>query len=138
MATSKLAVSNVNNTHHRKYAIIFLTLSVLFLAVAFIGTAYAAENVGSAASNIIQSISNLAKLITAGSYVAGFGFAVGAILKFKAHKDNPTQIPVGTPIALVFIGAALIFLPSIFAMTGKTIFGTKASVGGVAGVTKFK
>lgn len=27
---------------------------------------------------------------SSGSYVAGFGFAVGAILKFKAHKDNPT------------------------------------------------
>lgn len=26
-----------------------------------------------------------------GSYVAGFGFAVGAILKFKAHKNNPTN-----------------------------------------------
>jgi hypothetical protein len=25
-----------------------------------------------------------------GAYIAGFGFAVGAILKFKAHKDNPT------------------------------------------------
>jgi len=38
---------------------------------------------------------------------------------------------------LVFIGAALIFLPSIFAMTGKTIFGTTGSVGGISGVTKF-
>ena len=26
-----------------------------------------------------------------GSYVAGFGFAVASILKFKAHKDNPTH-----------------------------------------------
>ena len=26
-----------------------------------------------------------------GSYVAGFGFAVASILKFKAHKDNPTK-----------------------------------------------
>lgn len=27
--------------------------------------------------------------------------------------DNPTQIPIGTPIALAFIAAALEFLPSI-------------------------
>ncbi len=27
--------------------------------------------------------------------------------------DNPTQIPIGTPIALVFIAAALLFIPSV-------------------------
>jgi intracellular multiplication protein IcmD len=69
-----------------------------------------------------QSLSDLAKLIAAGSYVGGLGFALGAIMKFKAHKDNPTQIPVGTPIALLFIAAALIFLPTIFSSTGTTLF----------------
>lgn len=77
--------------------------------------------IGSVATSITQSFANLAKLITAGSYVAGLGFSIGAILKFKQHKDNPTQIPVGTPIALLFIGAALLFLPSILdAAGGKT------------------
>ena len=103
-----------------------------------VGAAYADNlSLGDAASNIVLSLSNLAKLITAGSYVGGFGFAVGAILKFKAHKDNPTQIPVGTPIALLFIAAALIFLPSIFGVSEKTIFGGSAQTGGVTGVTKF-
>lgn len=32
-------------------------------------------------------------------------------------------MPVGTPIALLFISAALIFLPSIFSASGGTIFG---------------
>jgi hypothetical protein len=27
--------------------------------------------------------------------------------------DSPTQIPIGTPIALVFIAAALLFIPSV-------------------------
>ena len=67
---------------------------------------------------------------------AGLGFAVGAILKFKAHKDNPTQIPVGTPIALLFIAAALLFMPSIFLAAGKTIFGSSGgSIAGVTGIT---
>jgi intracellular multiplication protein IcmD len=38
-------------------------------------------------------------------------------MKFKQHKDNPTQTPIGTPIALVFIAAALLFLPSILGVT---------------------
>lgn len=97
----------------------------------------AAQAIGSVAANITKSMGDLAKLVTAGSYVAGFGFAVGAILKFKAHKDNPTQIPVGTPIALIFIAAALIFLPTIFGVAGKTMFSSGASVGGVSGVSSF-
>ena len=80
--------------------------------------------IGSMASSITQSFKNIAKLITAGSYLAGLGFSVGAIMKFKQHKDNPTQIPIGTPIALVFIAAALLFLPSILSVTGSTMFGS--------------
>ncbi len=86
-----------------------------------------ALTIGGMADQITNSFKNLAKLITAGSYLAGLGFAVGAIMKFKAHKDNPTQIPIGTPIALVFIAAALLFLPTILGMTGQTMFGTKGS-----------
>jgi intracellular multiplication protein IcmD len=70
------------------------------------------------------SFANLAKLITAASYVGGFGFAVGAILKFKQHKDNPTQLPVSTPIALIFIAATLLFLPSLIPTSGATLFGS--------------
>ena len=69
--------------------------------------------VGDLASSIESSFSALTKVITAGSYLAGYAFAAGAILKFKQHADNPTQIPIGTPIALVFVAAALQFLPSI-------------------------
>lgn len=79
--------------------------------------------IGDIAESVNGSFTNLTKLITAGSYLAGLGFSAGAIMKFKQHKDNPTQIPIGTPIALVFIAAALLFLPTILATTGAT-FGT--------------
>ncbi|MES2142318.1 MAG: type IV secretion protein IcmD [Pseudomonadota bacterium] len=94
-----------------------------------------ATSLGSVASTLTSSFSNLAKLITAGAYMAGIGFAMASMLKFKAHKDNPTQIPIGTPIALLFIGAALIFLPNIFGIAGNTIFGGTGGAGGVYGVT---
>jgi intracellular multiplication protein IcmD len=61
------------------------------------------------------------------------GFSIGAIMKFKQHKDNPTQIPIGTPIALIFIAAALLFLPTILGIAGATMFGS--SGGSVAGPT---
>lgn len=92
-----------------------------------------AQNLSGIAGNVIENFGALAKMITAAAYVAGFGFAFAAILKFKAHKDNPQQIPVGTPIALLFIGAALIFLPTLFSVTGQTVFGSGATAGGVSG-----
>lgn len=93
------------------------------------------DNLGKVASTITSSFSQLAKLITAGAYMAGIGFCMASMLKFKAHKDNPTQIPIGTPIALLFIGAALIFLPNIFRVAGYTVFGGTSGAGGVSGTT---
>lgn len=97
----------------------------------------AASGIGGIAANITAGLGNIAKLITAGSYVAGMAFTVGAVAKFKAHKDNPTQIPLSTPIALLFVGIALIFIPAVFQSGGTTLFGATGTVGGVSGITSF-
>ena len=55
-------------------------------------------------------------------------------MKFKAHKDNPTQVPIGTPIALSLIAALLLFLPSILGVAGETIFSNKAKTAGPQGI----
>lgn len=83
-----------------------------------------AVTIGDIAQTIEDSFANLAKLITAGSYLAGLGFSIAAITQFKQHKDNPTQVPIGTPIAMLFIAAALLFLPTILSTAGETMFGT--------------
>lgn len=64
------------------------------------------------------------EVVTGGSYIAGLAFSVGAVMKFKQHKDNPTQIPIGTPVALVAVAAALLFLPSVLSVTDYTVIGT--------------
>ena len=120
-------------------------LSVLGLACFVVGTValaqqgggqQAAGGAGQVAATVTSNIANIAKLITAASYVAGMAFAVGAIVKFKAHKDNPTQIPIGTPIALLFVGAALIFIPTVFKVSGATLF-VSGQTAGVSGITSF-
>lgn len=113
-------------------------LGLLALVCMTIGTAaLALSGVGSVSAQVTSNLGNIAKLITAASYVAGMAFAVGAIVKFKAHKDNPTQIPIGTPIALLFVGAALIFVPTVFKVSGSTLFGGSGMVAGVSGITSF-
>jgi intracellular multiplication protein IcmD len=97
----------------------------------------AVSGIGEIATNITGNLKAVAKLVTAGSYVGGMAFAVGAVAKFKQHKDNPTQIPLSTPIVLLFVGIALIFIPAIFQAGGGTLFKGSGMVAGVSGGTSF-
>lgn len=107
------------------------TLVTLFgLTVASIAfAAQGTENLGEVSEEVTGSFKGVTYLLTAGSYIAGLAFTISAILKFKQHKDNPTQIPIGTPIALAFIAAVLLFLPSTLGVTGKTMFGDPQTAG---------
>ena len=98
------------------------------------GNAVAGDmTLGDMAHSITGSFGQVTKLITAGSYLAGLGFSVGAIIQFKAHKDNPQQTPIGKPIALIFVAAALLFLPTILDIAGATMFGGSGSTAGPTG-----
>ena len=101
----------------------FGALLALFLMshFAFAGDS---QNLGDVAKNVTETMTNVAKLISAASYVAGVGFALMGMMKFKAHKDNPAQVPLSQPIVLLCIAAGLVFLPSIIETGGSTIFGS--------------
>ena len=92
---------------------------------------YADDGFGAMAGRMTDGVSAITQLLQGIALVAGIGFAIAAIFKFKQHKDNPTQIPVGTPIALVFIGAALIFLPALVKTTGASLFDDPKTAGDV-------
>ena len=87
-------------------------------------------NVGTLALNVTESSGGLVQLIISLAYVAGIGFGVASIFKFKQHKDNPTQVPIGTPVSMLLISAALVFMPGIYQPLGQTIFGTSVSATG--------
>lgn len=95
------------------------------------------SGIGAVAGQAKKSLVQLAQFITAASYVAGMAFAVGAIAKFKAHKDNPTQVPISMPIVFLFVAAALIFAPMVFRTVGGTLYGSVGMVAGVSGITSF-
>ncbi len=93
------------------------------------------DTIGTIAARITTSFTSLGQLILAIAFVGGLGFTMAAIFKFKQHKDNPTQIPLGTPIAMLAIGIVLMFLPGIITPAGTTLFGSNAasSAGGLTG-----
>lgn len=115
-----------------------LSLGLLGLVNIIANTsAYAVSGIGGVAASVTSNLADIAKLITAASYVGGMAFVVAGIMKLKQHKDNPTQVPISTGIVFIFIGSALIFLPTIFTVTGSTLFGASGTVAGVSGITSF-
>ncbi len=111
-----------------------LLLTAALLLTSGLSIAGSDLTLGGMASSIVTSFTSLTKLITAGSYIAGLAFMIGAILKFKQHKDNPANITIGEPVYLTLIAAALLFLPTILSVAGSTMFGSGgASTAGPTG-----
>lgn len=108
-------------------------------ALSVISIAWAADitsmTLGDVAVNIQSTFPDLIELVIAVAYVSGIGFGLAAIFKFKQVKDNPTQIPLSTPFALLGTSAMLVFLPSMFAPAGVTMFGDNAVAGSPSGST---
>jgi intracellular multiplication protein IcmD len=83
-----------------------------------------------AAESLLKQVSGIQAQIDATPYIAGLGFAMAAILKFKQHKDNPT---ISGAITLMFVAVALIFIPSILKSIGGTTFDSNPSeIDGIA------
>ncbi len=119
-----------------RHLVTAILLALIAIGCFYVNSAFAADvsGIGGIAQNLQKSFGPLARLITGASFLAGLGFAFASILKFKAHRDNPTQIPVGTPIALLLVAAALLYLPFLIKQVGRTMFG-EASTYGVSGIS---
>ena len=123
----------------RKQLKLVFWLSISGLILFALGTTAdaAISGIGAVATRAMTStIGPMAKLITAISYAAGMACGVAAIVKFWAYKNNPQQVQIGMPIVLLFVGAALLFIPSVFQATGSTLF-VGGSTGGISGITSF-
>ncbi|MCD6047156.1 MAG: icmD [Gammaproteobacteria bacterium] len=107
-----------------------------FILVSFVGISYAQETSATDISSLVNNIQldvvkPIFNVIISIAYLAGAGFVVAAIFKFKAHKDNPTQVTVGTPIMLLFVGIGLLFLPAIVTSVMNSIGFTSSGAGSV-------
>ena len=109
--------------------IVILSVLCLFSSVVLAEGPTSTTGIGGLADNITSQFAQIGKLMIAISYIAGVAFAIAAIFKFKQHKDNPTQITLGTPLAMLAIGIMLVFLPLLFGPAGYTVFKEEAEKG---------
>jgi intracellular multiplication protein IcmD len=106
---------------------------ILFCTSCFAQAAQSTSDIPGVVSEMQKSIIGpIFNVIISIAYLAGAGFVVAAIFKFKAHKDNPTQVTVGTPIMLLFVGIGLLFLPAIVTSVMHSIGFTSAGAGSVS------
>ena len=104
----------------------------MMMAIVFSSSAYA--DIGGMASTLNSNLSSIADLIGSIGYVAGMGFGVAAVFKFKQHRDSPTQVPIGTPFAMLAVAVALIYLPSLLTEAGSSVFsGDTGNIQGAEG-----
>lgn len=87
------------------------------------------SGLGGISQNINKNLKEVAKLISQAAFVAGMGFFLAGLFKFKQHKDNPTQVPVGTPLTMIAIAAAMMFMSNFITPLGQTFFGDDAKAG---------
>jgi intracellular multiplication protein IcmD len=108
---------------------VLLMTSFVFASGSASGSGGSGSAVGfEAISDRMQTqISSFTKLLITIAYVAGVGFGIGAIFKFKQHKDNPNQVPIGTPFAMFTVAVLLVFLPALFKPAKESVFGDKAT-----------
>jgi len=118
-------------------SIVLFALAIVCFLVGTAVFAASGTNIGGVASNITGNLGAITKLITGGSYVAGIAFGAAGIFKFKAHKDNPTQVPISTGIVYIFLCAALFGLPTLVLVSAKTAFGSGVYSVGSSGVSNF-
>lgn len=108
----------------QKTACVYLGIA----AVLFISNLAFADDtgIGGRASAIQESIKPIIQLIKWAAYIMGVGFALAGMLKFKAHKEQPVQVPLSQPIVLLLIAAGLVGLPAVVDIMKGTLLGEGA------------
>lgn len=96
----------------RKFGLIFLGL------FSFVSSGYAGVSLGEMANNVLGPMNGLGKLLGYVCILGGIGMLFGAILQYKAHRENPSQVRLTTPVFLVVVGIVLLILPFIGVISG--------------------
>ncbi len=81
------------------------------------------STLGDMADAFINMHLNIGELLIGLGYLSGVGFGIASVYKFKQYKDNPTQIPIGTPFALLMVSILMVSMPGLIGVVTTTIFG---------------
>ncbi|MCD6055635.1 MAG: icmD [Gammaproteobacteria bacterium] len=96
---------------------IFLTLILMLLSQ----TCFAVS-LGDIANNLLEPTRGITQLMYGVSYVAGAGMIIMALTQYKAHRDNPSQVRLGTPIAFFIFGVVFLMIPALSQHSASSVY----------------
>lgn len=100
-----------------KLAKIFIFLFIFIIA----GQAMAdVITVGDASRWLMGPVNGLGKVFGYMCLIGGIGMILGAFLQYRAHRENPSQVRLSTPVFLLIVGIILIILPYVGLLSGYT------------------
>lgn len=92
---------------------------MVFLVIFSVSYAYSdALSLGDMANWMMGPVNGLGKVFGYICLIGGIGMILGALLQYKAHRENPSQVRLTTPVFLLVVGVILIILPLIGLLTG--------------------
>ena len=80
------------------------------------------------AARVTQFFPSMMNVIVGSAYLAGLGFAIAAMVKLKAVKDNPQQNSPTMPLAYIGIAVLLVYMTSLISPVSDTLFGSTDNV----------
>ena len=90
--------------------------------------------ISSIALNMQDTVKYAVEIMSAIALACGIVLMVIGILKFKAHKDQPTQIPLSTGLMYLCVGAALTMVPILIPTFNSALTGASSdSVSKISG-----
>jgi hypothetical protein len=81
------------------------------------------ENLGNIFEGLTKEKDTYKQILVDFLQLCSFGFFIATVFKFKQYKDNPTQIPVSTPFALLMVTILAYTSTLIIKPASQTLFG---------------
>ena len=108
-----------------------MKLAVHSLMLALLaGTAWSqVADIGDMASGLQAQAGDIADLIGAAAFIMGICLGIVGLLKFRQYSQNPNDqsARLSTAFTLVFVGAALVAIPTTLGVGIGSLFGSGAT-----------
>ncbi len=107
----------------RQRSMMVISISILLLWANY--TLAQVNNIGDMASELQSQVGDIADLIGAAAFILGIGIALLGLLKFRQHAVNPNDpsARLSTAFTLVFVGAAMVAIPTTLGVGIGSLFG---------------
>lgn len=105
------------------------SITVILLSITPTTALAQVVDIGDMASSLQSQAGDIADLIGAAAFLLGICIAIVGLLKFRQHSQNPNDpsARLSTAFTLVFVGAALVAVPTTLGVGIGSLFGTGAT-----------